>query len=460
MKMEEYINTLTEQIRCKKARDSIAQEMTNHILDQAEIYEQKGIGHDEAVEKAVHEMGDPVAAGVALDRVHRPQLDWRMLVMTLLFSIAGLFLMYTAGGMSESPGIFQRQCMYTFFSFGVIALVYFMDYSFIGRHGLLLYFIMTTAFFVIRASALYEYSFLHLHWVIGLHWVNGRMPIFCAIVYLYVPIFAGVLYQFRGQQIAGVIKSLAFVLLTGILVLYFTGSVFLGANVGLVLLAMLIFAIVKGWYQINKKVVLTVLILCCVGTFLACVLMVLFGTTYRKVRVLAFFNPDAYNNTAGYVYALIRENISYAKFFGTSRGTGDLANWMQNQTSDQAFVLLRTIFTYGIIAGIAVVAAFLCFGLRSYKVAKSQKIQLGKMVSVSCLITLMCICIEGVLMNVGLYPGTTLQFPFLSYGGSATLTYAVLIGLLMSCHRHENIVTDTFIKRKPTWHLNVKLERR
>jgi cell division protein FtsW (lipid II flippase) len=29
---------------------------------------------------------------------------------------------------------------------------------------------------------------------------------------------------------------------------------------------------------------------------------------------------------------------------------------------------------------------------------------------------------------------------FLSYGGSATLTYAVFIGLLMSCHRYERIV--------------------
>lgn len=453
MKMEEYINTLTEQIRCKKARDSIAHEMTNHILDQAEGYEQEGIEHDEAIEKAVHEMGDPVAAGVALDRVHRPQLDWRMLVMTLLFSISGLFLMYTAGGMSASPEIFQRQCMYTFLSFGVIALVYFMDYSFIGRHGILLYCIITAVFLVISASAYYT----NMH----LYWINGRMTVLCAIVYLYVPIFAGVLYQFRGQRIAGVVKSMAFVLLTGGLVLYFTNSVFLGANVGLLLMAMLIFAIVKGWYQINKKVVLTVIILCCVGTFLACVLKgILFSTTYRTERILAFLYPDAYQNTAGYIYALIRDNISHAKLFGTSEETGNLINWMQDQMFDQAFVLLRTIFTYGIIAGIAVVAAFLCFGLRSYKVVKSQKNQLGKMVSVSCLITMMCICIEGVLMNVGLYPGTTLQFPFLSYGGSATLMYAVLIGLLMSCHRHENIVTDTFIKEKPTWHLNVKLERR
>ena len=63
MNIEEYLTTLTEQIRCKKARQGVAREIRNHILDQTQAYEQGGMEHDKAVEAAVHEMGDPVTAG-------------------------------------------------------------------------------------------------------------------------------------------------------------------------------------------------------------------------------------------------------------------------------------------------------------------------------------------------------------------------------------------------------------
>ena len=68
--MEEYIRKITEQIRCVRARESVAKELSDHILDQAAAYEEQGEAHEAAVGKAVHEMGDPVEVGVALDRIH------------------------------------------------------------------------------------------------------------------------------------------------------------------------------------------------------------------------------------------------------------------------------------------------------------------------------------------------------------------------------------------------------
>lgn len=73
--MEEFLKILTEQMRCVKARDGVARELADHIQDQAQAYEESGVEHDQAIEMAVHEMGDPVEIGVALDRIHRPQID-------------------------------------------------------------------------------------------------------------------------------------------------------------------------------------------------------------------------------------------------------------------------------------------------------------------------------------------------------------------------------------------------
>ena len=48
MKMEEYLNKVTEQMRCKKARASVAGELENHILDQMEAYKREGRNEEEA----------------------------------------------------------------------------------------------------------------------------------------------------------------------------------------------------------------------------------------------------------------------------------------------------------------------------------------------------------------------------------------------------------------------------
>ena len=91
--MEEYIRIITEQIRCARAREGIARELRNHIEDQAEAYEKEGMEHETALAEAVRQMGDPVAVGIELDRIHRPGMDWKLLGMTVLLSTGGLLIM-------------------------------------------------------------------------------------------------------------------------------------------------------------------------------------------------------------------------------------------------------------------------------------------------------------------------------------------------------------------------------
>ena len=60
MRREEYLYTLTEQIRCKMARGTIEQEINDHIEDQKAEFLSEGMSQTEAEEAAVREMGDPV----------------------------------------------------------------------------------------------------------------------------------------------------------------------------------------------------------------------------------------------------------------------------------------------------------------------------------------------------------------------------------------------------------------
>ena len=87
---EEFIQLLADQIRCKRAREDVIREMEAHISDQAEAYEAEGMEPEEALAEAVEQMGDPVAVGVELDRIHRPRMDWKMTAMAVLLSLGGL----------------------------------------------------------------------------------------------------------------------------------------------------------------------------------------------------------------------------------------------------------------------------------------------------------------------------------------------------------------------------------
>lgn len=76
--MEEYLEKLLSQIRCKKARPYIAGEIRSHIEDQMKDNIVGGMTEKEAENNAVADMGDPVAVGISLDRIHKPKIAWKL----------------------------------------------------------------------------------------------------------------------------------------------------------------------------------------------------------------------------------------------------------------------------------------------------------------------------------------------------------------------------------------------
>ena len=214
--MEEFIKNITDQIRCVRARDAVAKELSDHIRDQAESYEEAGTEHEEAVRRAIREMGDPVQIGVELDRIHRPQIDFRMIAMVFVFSLGGLILQYFGGGYTHLPnvnvapmfvGLFGRQCLILLLAFAVMVGVYFLDYTFIGRYGIWIYVGMTILFFT---------------GTLVLSRVNGRIPVMFMLTYLYIPAYVGVLYQLRGRGYAAVVQSIVLQFITVAFVYVFT----------------------------------------------------------------------------------------------------------------------------------------------------------------------------------------------------------------------------------------------
>lgn len=89
---QEYLDKVTQEIRFKAARKVLRRELESHIADKADELERQGVSGAE--EQAVAAMGDAVQTGKALNALHRPRTEWRVLVCLLLLSVAGVFISF------------------------------------------------------------------------------------------------------------------------------------------------------------------------------------------------------------------------------------------------------------------------------------------------------------------------------------------------------------------------------
>ena len=81
MQIKDFLNSVCEQIRYKPIRESISEELKNHIEEIKENYMQEGLQEELAEGEAIKQMGDSVEIGKKLNKIHRPKLDWKLVLI-------------------------------------------------------------------------------------------------------------------------------------------------------------------------------------------------------------------------------------------------------------------------------------------------------------------------------------------------------------------------------------------
>lgn len=144
--MEAYLEKLLSQIRCKKARPYILDEIRTHIESQIEDNLSCGMEYEEAERSAVADMGDPVEVGIALDKIHRPIIAWKLLVIVGVSSLLGMIvqqsIFYKTIHSDLEPYLQEtyQASMVGFVSsiilgFIIMSGIYFVDYTVIAKYS-------------------------------------------------------------------------------------------------------------------------------------------------------------------------------------------------------------------------------------------------------------------------------------------------------------------------------------
>lgn len=433
-KIQEYSDQVCQQIRWKKAKAMIDVEIKNHLCDQRDAYISHGDNEEIATEKAILQMGDAELIGLELDKTHKPQPQWLMILFTGILMITGLC--FNAFITSSIPNSISFGIVHYILAFGIFLLCYYSDFSIFGKHPKKIYLLtllFATILVRIPGTTILGKSYFMI----------GGLSISLAYLCLIFPLaFSLILYSMKNQGLRGIfISGLAYLPLAMILSIIPTASGLLAYTI--TALIMLCFAICRGWFGVSKKQGLSLVLIPTVSLF-----SLFIFTISRSSKALAFLNPQEYIQSSGYLYYFIREFRANAVFFGKGgypailRDTPlpEITKYLPNISTDYSLIYLTHQFGFVVLFGI--ITLLLVFSIIGISKALKEKSMLGSLIALTIIITFIVQSVFFIMDNLGYGFVASISLPFVSYGTSSLFINSALVGLMLSVFRTGAIFTD------------------
>lgn len=141
---DNFLNKVCQEIKYKPARRGIAEELELHIEDIKEDYLRSGIKENEAEEKAVAQMGHAEEIGKKLNKIHKPKLDWKLLILILILIGFGIIVAILRDRQPLKTNNYTGSTI-VYLVIGIILsiVIYFFDYKKIKKYSNLIWIIAT-----------------------------------------------------------------------------------------------------------------------------------------------------------------------------------------------------------------------------------------------------------------------------------------------------------------------------
>ncbi|MDR3585683.1 MAG: permease prefix domain 1-containing protein [Desulfosporosinus sp.] len=355
-KINEYLETVRQQIRWKRAQSPVIEEINNHITDQKNAFVSDGLDEEGATDKAIAEMGDPIVVGEQLDRAHRPRPDWPLLVMTttmLLFGLAIKFWIY---------GSFPQQIIWSGIAILVMFVAYFLDFTIIGKYPRILFFALCA---ITLASCLFTEE------------IQLASTIYLLLLF---PIaFAGFVYKMRNEGYGGLILcGAAFIISTYLAVLDpIVPSLTVPFLICTSCLIILTAAVEKGWFNVRKLFAILIMYISAAVVLSTSFIMTMGeGEVLKKMQehyLSYLFTAFGRNSNRGreilnslldldptgveYIRTTIQQFLSHSKFIGEGLPISDYGGYPAAQLlgANPDFLLTYMIYRFGWIVLIGII---------------------------------------------------------------------------------------------------------
>lgn len=154
--------------------------------------------------------------------------------------------------------------------------------------------------------------------------------------------------------------------------------------------------------------------------------------TYQKNRLTSFVDPAA--DPAGSGYNVLQSKIAVGSggFAGRGLGFGSQSQLNFLPVVHADFIFAAIAEAWGLIGSYGLLACFAILLLRIIGAARHAQDEFGYLICIGVAVMFMFQLLVNVGMNMGIMPVTGIPLPFLSYGGTALVSYGLAIGIVQS----------------------------
>ncbi len=402
----EYLDAVCEQIRFKAARKSIKCELGAHIDDR--------IAEGKTEEQAIAVMGDAFQTGQALNRIHKPRFEWRVVLCMLLLSAmsAALSVMTTKyGSYVLSESLFYEIIRPMIQAFFLMAVLYFFNYALLRK----------LRFFFYTVSMLYLIAYILMYDPFNDNiWLAQTPVIILSTLALILGMVGLVSKGFKNRVVNLVVLSLlSIVSITLVSLVMFENALLLS------FVYVFVFIVAKWKNRKQQWMDMAVYSIVLIAAFVIC-------TQLFDEGQYAFISKIENSH-----YTDINAMLQKAKLIGSS--TINLGFGLPS--SRIHYVITAIIGAYGWLAGIGatLIAGALCTFMlrRSLRVAHSY----GRLLSAGISVFFTTRVVLLILTNIGVIDGA-FSMPFLSFGRYEYLSDAILMGIFLSVWRRSTFMSD------------------
>ena len=438
--IKSFLNTVCREIKYEPVRNGISEELEQHINEIKEEYINKGMQEKEAEEKAVSQMGGAEEIGKKLNKIHRPKLDWKLILLIAILVGFGILVtfMKTYSMVSANVSV-GNTIIHILIGIALSIGIYILDYKKIKKHSFLIYIISTFIMMspVIRVNGTYMTRFLGV-----------SFPPAIVALPLYLIAFIGFIFEYKKDNNFNIQlynkelkinKNLIKIMTLSIISLLLMVLIQTVTNMIILASAYLIVATIK--IIKDKEHCARRLTIMYGAIFTIVVLFVINGimsSSFRFDRIIYSFNPEADPGGSGYIGMLQKEILQKAKIIGEAENTSiPIDESILNIEGNYTFIYL--IGKCGLlVAGILVITIILT-SIRLIFDAKNIKEQYGKFLVIGLGSLFIVQSFATILMNVNMGIQTNVNLPFVTYGGVYFIVNMMSMAIILSVYRRKDI---------------------
>lgn len=450
MLIKEFLENVCKQIKYKPAKNVISQELEEHIEEIKEDYIKSGINEKEAEEKAVKQMGEAEKIGKELNKVHKPKLDWKLILLILILIGVGIFINMLKQNDINRPYL-ANSISFTIIGSIIGISIYFFDYRKIKKYSNIIYIVATLIVLISLLGLGININGVKFIWILHVKVMPSMI-----VVPLYIIAFVGFIINYNKEnkiEIKNIVKDDTIIIQKDLIKI-------IGLSIiSLILISLIpsvINAIILGTIYIiitsiklsklkeNRKKYLNYL-----GTTIICIAIistiilvintnVLGAGRFRIERIISSFKPEIDPNGSGYIGMLQKEILDNAKFIGES-DTNIIYEEESIIKGKSNYTYIYIIGKCGILVAGLILLTIILVSIKIILNAKKIKDEYGKLLIIGLGMLYIIQSILNVLMNVNLGIQSDINLPFISYGGMYLIINIINIALILSIYRRKDI---------------------